>query len=115
MKATGNAIVDHSFVFALEIIEFVVKIEDLRKYPIANQLLKSGTSIGANVHEAQHPESKADFVHKLKIAEKESKETEFWLMLCKYSRHLPDPGDLQNRLQEIQKLLGAIISSCKRF
>lgn len=113
MKAKENPIVDKTFDFALKIVSFVVKLEKDRKYAIANQLLKSGTSIGANVHEAQSPESKADFVHKLKISEKEVKETDFWLKLCKHSEHLPDPGLLCNDLEEIQRILGAIITTYK--
>lgn len=59
-----NVIVKLSFEFALQIIDFVEKLESNRKFVIANQLLKSGTSIGANVREAQNAESKADFIHK---------------------------------------------------
>ncbi len=54
---------------------------------IAKHLLKSGTSIGANVREAQSAESKADFIHKFKIADKEIKETEYWLLLCKKQKN----------------------------
>ena len=74
-----NLIVDLTFDFALEIIEYCEKLEELRKYVIARQLLKSGTSIGANVNEAQNAESKSDFIHKLKIAAKEADETKYWL------------------------------------
>jgi four helix bundle protein len=77
-----NVIVKLSFEFALQIIDFVEKLESNRKFVIANQLLKSGTSIGANVREAQNAESKADFIHKLKIAAKEADESEYWLLLC---------------------------------
>ncbi|HEY1032998.1 MAG TPA: four helix bundle protein, partial [Flavipsychrobacter sp.] len=58
--------------FSLEIIRYVELLEERRKLVIANQLLKCGTSIGANVHEAQNAESKADFIHKFKIAAKET-------------------------------------------
>ena len=57
-------------------------LEEQRKYVIARQLLRSGTSIGANVHEAQNAESKSDFIHKFKIAAKEVEETKYWLLLC---------------------------------
>ena len=57
-------------------------LEELKKYVISNQLLKSGTSVGANVREAQNCESKADFIHKFKIAAKDADETEYWLLLC---------------------------------
>ena len=73
-----NLIVNITFEFALEIIEFVEELEGLRKFVLANQLLKSGTSRGANVREAQNAESKNDFIHKLKIAAKEADETEYF-------------------------------------
>ncbi len=63
-----NLILELTFQFSLDIIEFCEVLEVKRKYVIANQLLKSGTSIGANAREAQGAESRADFVHKLKIA-----------------------------------------------
>ncbi len=66
------------------------------------------------MHEAQSPESKADFVHKLKIADKESRETGYWLKLCESSEVLPDPGDLVEKNIEIGKILSAIIGTVKR-
>lgn len=63
-----NLIVNLTLEFALDIIEYTELLESKKKFVIANQLLKSGTSIGANVWEAQNAESKLDFVHKLKIA-----------------------------------------------
>jgi four helix bundle protein len=77
-----NVIVEKTFSFALKVIEFCEILEEKKKYVIARQLLKSGTSIGANVREAQNAESKADFIHKIKIAAKEADETEYWLLLC---------------------------------
>jgi len=84
-----NLIVNLTFQFALDIIEFSEELEGVRKYVIANQILKSGTSIGANVCEAQNAESKNDFVHKLKIAAKEADETEYFLGLCQFSKTYP--------------------------
>ncbi|MEI6277516.1 MAG: four helix bundle protein [Prolixibacteraceae bacterium] len=72
MYKSGNEVVDVSFEFGLEIIELAEILENNRKYVLANQILKSGTSIGANVREAQNAESKADFIHKMKIAAKEA-------------------------------------------
>ena len=65
-----NLIVDLSFEFSLKVISYCEILEDKRRYVLGNQLLKAGTSIGASVREAQNAESKADFVHKLKIAAK---------------------------------------------
>ncbi|WP_338151988.1 four helix bundle protein [Chryseobacterium angstadtii] len=77
-----NEILDLSIRFSLDIIKYTESLESRRKFVIANQLMKSGTSIGANIFEAQSAESRADFIHKLKIADKEAKETEYWLLLC---------------------------------
>jgi len=84
-----NEILDLSFEFALDTIAYCEVLENNNKYIIFRQLLKSGTSIGANVREAQNAESKQDFIHKIKIASKETEETEYWLMLCNQSTHQP--------------------------
>lgn len=110
---TGNIIIDKSFHFALEIISFTEILEKEKRFVIGNQLLKSGTSIGANIREAQNCESKADFVHKLKIAAKEADETEYWLLLCQYSQNYPFENHLLTNLKEIQKIVNKIISTTK--
>ncbi|QCR21352.1 four helix bundle protein [Pontibacter sp. SGAir0037] len=114
LRIEENPIVNKAFKFALEIIQYTDALEADKKYVIANQLLKSGTSIGANIWESQHAESKADFIHKLKIAAKEAKETEYWLLLCSYSKAFPAVTDKLERLLEIQKLLSKIISTSKK-
>ena len=108
-----NLIVDLSFDFALRVIQYVELLEAKRKFIIARQLLKSGTSIGANVREAQNAESKADFIHKLKIAAKEADETEYWLLLCKNSNCYDDCDELLEKCISIEKVLSKIISSSK--
>lgn len=109
-----NIIVNKTFDFALEIIEFAENLYEAKKFPLANQIFKSGTSIGANVREAQNAESKADFIHKLKIAAKEADETEYWLLLCLKSPHLTSPDEkLISDLKEILLILSKIISSSK--
>ncbi len=108
-----NIIVEHTFTFALQIIEFCETLEAARKFVIARQLLKSGTSIGANIREAQNAESKADFIHKMKIAAKEADEIEYWLMLCKQSANYPYNDKLENNLNEIIRILSKIISTSK--
>jgi four helix bundle protein len=75
-----NVILEKSFEFALAIIEFSEELDNNNKFVIAKQVLRSGTSIGANIHEAQSCESRADFIHKLKIAAKEANEAEYWLL-----------------------------------
>ncbi|MEQ8903736.1 four helix bundle protein [Ekhidna sp.] len=109
-----NLIVELSFGFALKIIEYAELLESKKKFVVANQILKSGTSIGANVHEAQNAESKADFIHKLKIAAKEADETEYWLKLCSAATSYPTPEGLNTDLTSIIKVLSKIIGTSKR-
>jgi four helix bundle protein len=108
-----NLIVDLTLDFAPDIIEYCEILEELRKYVIARQLLKAGTSIGANVNEAQNAESKADFIHKLKMAAKEADETYYWLKLCKLSKQYPNPEGLDIKIISINNALSKIISSSK--
>lgn len=113
-RITGNQIVDISFDFALRIIVFSERLEESKKFVIARQIIRSGTSIGANISEAQSCESRADFIHKLKIAAKEAEETEYWLHLCHYSENYPFDESLLVQIKEIQKLLTSIISTAKK-
>ena len=112
-KENENLIVRLSLEFAVDIIAYSEKLEELRKYVISRQLLKSGTSIGANVREAQNAESKADFIHKLKIATKEAGETEYWLILCELSPSYPNPENLKEKLLSIINILSKIIITSK--
>lgn len=97
----------------MKVIEFCELLEEQKKYVIARQLLKSGTSIGANIREGQSAESRADFIHKLKIAIKEAEETEYWLLLCKHSTNYPFDETLLND-KEILKIINSIITTAKR-
>ncbi len=85
MRKKENLILDLTLQFSLQNIKYSEKLEEKRKYVMARQLLKSGTSIGGNVREAQNAESKNDFIHKFKKAAKEMDETEYWLLLCELS------------------------------
>lgn len=108
-----NLIVDLTFNFALQVIDYVETLNKKSKQVVPLQLLKSGTSVGANVWEAQNAESKRDFIHKMKIAAKEADESQYWLKLCKASVHYPDPKNLPEDLTSICKVLSKIISSSK--
>jgi four helix bundle protein len=108
-----NVIVDLSFEFALNIIDYAEKLEEKRKFIIANQLLKSGTSIGANIREAQNAESKNDFIHKMKIAAKEADETEYWLDLCLHADNYPECQLLKDKVNVLQRILNKIIGTSK--
>jgi len=109
----GNIIVEKTINFSLAIIRYCEVLEKDRKYVIANQLLRSATCIGANVFEAQNAESKADFIHKMKIAAKEASETLYWLILCERSETYKFDMQLRNDLDEITRILSKIISSSK--
>src|ERR1700712_1810913 len=111
MSEKPNLIVDLTFSFSLKVIKFTEDLESKRKFNMANQLFRSGTSIGANVREAQGAESKVDFRHKCKIAYKEAEETEYWLLLCKHAENYPYEEEMNNDIQSIIKVLGKIISS----
>jgi four helix bundle protein len=108
-----NLILELTFKFALDIIEYTELLENNKKYVIARQLLKCGTSIEANVREAQNSESKVDFIHKIKIAAKEAEETEYWLFLCKHSKTYPFEELLLDKINHINRILTKIISTSK--
>ncbi|WP_375578947.1 four helix bundle protein [Marivirga tractuosa] len=111
-----NEVLELSFEFALQIINYSELLEERRKYVIARQLLKAGTSIGANIREAQSCESKADFIHKLKISHKEAEETDYWLLLCEKAASYPNPTiEMKTMLLSIQKLLTKIISTSRKY
>lgn len=109
-----NPILKLTFDYSLMVINYCEALDAQKKYIISRQLLKSGTSIGANAMEAQNGESKADFIHKMKIAAKEGEESQYWLWLCEYTESYPDCISLQNKLEEINKVLGKILSTSKR-
>lgn len=108
-----NIVVSKSIEFALGIINYCETLDENRKYIVANQLLKSGTSIGANIHEAQNAESKADFIHKMKIAAKELEETKYWLILCEKAPSYPFDANLKSKINELGLIVYKIISSSK--
>ena len=108
-----NPILRLSFDFSLMVIEYCEQLEAQKRFVIARQLLKSGTSIGANAMEAQNGESKADFIHKMKIAAKEAEESQYWLWLCDYAKNYPDCKPLILKLEEINKVLGKILFTAK--
>lgn len=109
-----NIIVKLTFEFSLEIIKFSEEIRVLNRYEMASQIFRCGTSIGANVREAQNAESKADFIHKFKVSAKEADELEYWLFLCKESEFYPNPKEkIMTDLKSIIKIISKIISSSK--
>lgn len=111
-----NPIKSKSFVFAIRIVKLCQHLSSSKKeYVLNKQLLRSGTAIGALYREAEHAESKADFIHKMAIAQKECNETIYWLELLKETRYLTleQFESLHNEATELIKLLTAIIKSAK--
>lgn len=109
----ANPILKLTIEFSLLITEYCDALQSLRKFTVANQLIRSGTSIGANCFEAQNAESKADFIHKIKVAAKEADETQYWLTLCEYASDYPDVQLLSEKLLGIQKVLNSILGTAK--
>ncbi len=110
-----NLIKDKSFAFALDIVNLYKTLIDQREYILSKQLLRAGTSIGANVREAEYAQSKADFINKLSISLKEANETEYWLELLKASEIAAtiEIESLQAKVREILRLLIKIINTAK--
>ena len=111
---TKNIIVEKSLDFGVQIVKFCELLEEKRKYVVAKQLLRSGTSIGANVFEAQHPESNSDFIHKMKLAIKEANETLYWLCRCERSENYPVNSSLKTLVEEMISIISKIIISSRR-
>jgi four helix bundle protein len=108
-----NTIVqDKSFIFAQLIIRFCLNLKDQKHYELSSQLIRSGTSIGANIREAQRAESKKDFKHKLRIALKEADESKYWLELIHSEITTVDKA-LFELNEELVKLLVTIIKNTK--
>jgi len=104
---------EKSFNFALRSIKLSQYLQkEHREYVLSKQILRSGTSIGALVREAQYAQSKADFLHKLTIALKEANETEYWLLLLSQSDYI-DQNMFNSIYPDIKELLKILISSTK--
>lgn len=103
-----NLIVDLTFEFSIKVIEFTEILIKENKRVLANQLLKSGTSIGANTWEAQNAESKKDFIHKFKIAAKEADESMYWLKICERAPSYPTNKQLITDLEVIIKVIAKL-------
>lgn len=111
-----NKLIDLSKQFAVDIVNLCTEIKENRKGNILlNQLLRSGTSIGANIHEANYASSKADFINKLQIALKECYETDYWLGLFKDTKMITkeEYADMFGKCSKIRKLLIASVTTAK--
>ncbi|MDD2272297.1 MAG: four helix bundle protein [Desulfuromonadaceae bacterium] len=107
-----NLIQQKSYDFTLQIIVLYRKLCKANEYVLSKQLLRSGTSIGANVEEAQAGQSRADFVSKISIASKEARETNYWLRLLRDSKIL-DEADVKPLLLESDAIIRILTSIVK--
>jgi four helix bundle protein len=113
-----NFVKDKSFAFAIRIVKLYQFLKDDKKeYVISKQLLRSGTSVGALIREAEHSESKADFIHKMAISQKEINECIYWLELLKATEFLNQQQFESINLDaiEIIKLITSIIKTSKSY
>ena len=110
-----NIIVQKSYSFALKTVTLYKELAEQREYVLSKQLLRSGTSIGANIHEVVASESKKDFLHKMGIALKEARETSYWLNLLKDSSYISFErfNSLHSDCQSMIRILNSIILTTK--
>mgnify|MGYP001036958914 CR=1 FL=1 len=112
-----NVIVDKSFAFAIKVVKaYRYLTQEKSEYVLSKQLLRSGTSIGANVEEAIGGQSEADFAAKLGIAYKEARETSYWIRLLRETDYLSEKTatSLLSDTEEIQRIIGSIRVTIKR-
>ena len=117
MNRKPNILLDKSYAFSLRVIKCYNFIkQNYQEYEISKQLLKSGTSIGANAHEANVAQSKREFIAKLQISLKEAHETLYWLRLLVDSHYIGESVGLsmQNDCTQLIQLLTSIINSTKK-
>ena len=110
-----NLIQDRTFQFALNIIKVYVQMTEKKEFVLSKQLLRSGTSIGANVEEAIGGQSKRDFLSKMNISLKETRETNYWLRLLKESKLVDvDFNPTLKESKEIMNIISAIVKTTKQ-
>ncbi len=114
---SNNIILDKTYAFALQMVKLSQKlIFEKKEYVLSKQVLRSGTSIGANTEEAIGGISKKDFIHKLTIAYKEARETKYWLRLLKDSEYIEEKEFkiYFDAVEEILRILYSIINSSRK-
>ncbi len=117
MMKTDNVIQDKSFAFAIRIIKaYKYLIYEKKEFILSKQLLKSGTSIGANIEESLGGQSRADFIAKLSISYKEARETMYWIKLLAATDYLiaKETQSLINDAEEICKIITKILLTSKK-
>lgn len=117
MTDESNPVVKKSFEFAIQVVKaYKFLCNEQKEFVLSNQLLRSGTSIGANVKEAVRAETKADFVHKMQVALKEASESEYWIELLEQTDYFNDKQAriLLEKCREVIRLLTSIIVTAKK-
>jgi len=117
MYKKENIIYDKSFQFAVDTVNLYKSLtSEHKEFVLSKQILKSGTSVGANIREADNAESKADFIHKMSIAQKEADETIYWLELLYTTEFINEPAykELNEKAVELIRIIKAIIISSKK-
>ena len=111
----GSVVRDKSMLFAIDIVNLCKELQEKKEFIISKQLLRSGTSIGAMVREAEQAESTKDFIHKLSIALKEAHESEYWLELLYKTNYITKLKfeEMTNKAGELIRLLTSIIKTSK--
>jgi len=115
LKMKESIVQGKSFQFSLKIISLYKKLQQEKEFIISKQLLRSGTSIGANIEEALAGQSKRDFISKMSISSKEARETKYWLRLLKESNLTNiDVTDILSDIHELIRLLTAIVKTSQQ-
>lgn len=107
-----NLVLDKSFEFALKIVDLYRElVQDKKEFVLSKQLLRSGTSIGANVREGLVAQSRKEFISKLNVSLKEAHETEYWLELLEYGKYIDKGSSLLTDIDSLIRILTSIIKS----
>ena len=111
-----NIIKEKSFAFAIHIVNLYKVLSEKKEFVLSKQVLRSGTSIGANVRESEHAQSKADFIHKLSISQKECDESMYWLEILIGTNYISqiEFESMHNQCGEVLKIIKSIIITSKK-
>ena len=112
IENSDNPIVDLSYNFGVRIVKFYKYLNDKQVYVLSKQLLRCGTSIGANIHESIHAQSKADFISKMNIALKEADETDYWLRLLK-DAEIINEKEFDSLEKDVKQIIGTLVKIIK--
>jgi four helix bundle protein len=112
IENSENPIVDLSYNFGVRIVKFYKYLSSKQVYVLSKQILRCGTSIGANVHESIHAQSKADFINKMNIALKEADETDYWLRLLRDSDVIEEE-EFKSLQTDVKQIIGTLVKIIK--